>query len=184
MKRIICLYGGPGSSKSTTCAGLYYKLKLAGYEAEMNREYIKNWVWEGRAPLDGDQSYFFAKMARQERIFMKNGIDFIISDSPLILTHYYGLKNDKYEQMFNTSLSMLQNHHGICKDYGYKIDHFFIRRAKKYSPKGRYENEDLAKQRDQEIKEMLEKFSIKYDEVFGDEGCVDSILEIIRKKLD
>lgn len=45
-KRIICLYGGPGTGKSTTCAGLFYKLKIEGYNCEMNREYIKEWVWE------------------------------------------------------------------------------------------------------------------------------------------
>lgn len=181
-KKIICLYGGPGASKSTTCAGLYYHLKLDGYEVEMNREYIKNWVWEGRDPLDGDQSYFFAKMARQERILMKNNIDFIISDSPLILTHYYGLKNDKYEQMFNTSLSMLKNHHGICQDLGYKVDHFFIRRVKPYSTKGRFETEELAKQRDIEIKELLDKLSIKYCEVDGDKDCVNNILNKMKNE--
>lgn len=180
-KRIICLYGGPSCGKSTTCAGLFYNLKLAGYECEMNREYIKDWVWEKRTPQPGDQSYMFAKMARKERLYMANNIDFIITDSPLILTHFYGLKYDKFEQMFNTSLSMLKNHHEICKANGYKVDHFYINRAKKYSNTGRYQTEDEAKQYDKEIKDMLALLGIKYVNVSGDKDCVSNILEFIKE---
>lgn len=176
-KRIICLYGGPSSGKSTTCAGLFYKLKLAGYECEMNREYIKEWVWEGRHPSPGDQSYFFAKMARKERIYMANKLDFIISDSPLILCHYYGMQTDVFEQQFNTSLAMLRNHHQICKANGYKTDHFFIERAKPYSPLGRYEDEAGAVARDSGIKEMLDSLGIKYTTVLGDKDCAEKIID-------
>jgi hypothetical protein len=179
VKRIICLYGGPGISKSTTCAGLYYKLKLSGYECEMNREYIKDWVWEDRLPRDGDQSYFFSKMSRRERIYMGKGMDFIITDSPLILTHFYGLRYDKFEQLFNTSLSMLKNHHSICKENGYKVDHFLLKRVKPYSEAGRLQTEAEAKLIDFEIEEMLKSLGIKYTEVDGDEGAVDSIINLM-----
>ena len=176
IKRIIALYGGPGISKSTTCAGLFYKLKMAGYECEMNREYIKDWVWEDRLPRDGDQSYFFSKMSRRERIYMGKGMDFIITDSPLILTHFYGLRYDKFEQLFNTSLSMLKNHHSICKENGYKVDHFLLNRVKKYSPLGRLQTEEEAKQIDGEIEEMLQSFGIKYTKVDADDDCVDNFI--------
>ena len=79
MKKIVCLYGGPGSGKSTTCAGLFYKLKLLGYNGEMLREYVKDWVWEGRKIHPGDQPYFFAKQSRKERIYVNNDLDFIVS---------------------------------------------------------------------------------------------------------
>ena len=68
MKVIVCLYGGPGTGKSTTGAALYARFKQADYNAEMNREYIKEWVWEGREVKPGDQTYFFAKQARKERL--------------------------------------------------------------------------------------------------------------------
>lgn len=176
IKRIICLYGGPGLGKSTCCAGLFYKLKTMHYECEMNREYIKDWIWEGRPPIDGDQSYFFAKMARKERIFMANKLNFIITDSPLILTHYYGLMYDKFEQKFNTSLSMLRNHHQICKENGYKVDHFLLKRVKPYSELGRNQKEDRAREIDVEIEKLLNDFGVQYQEVDCDENCVDSIL--------
>lgn len=177
--RIIALYGGPGCGKSTICAGLFYKLKLMGYECEMNREYIKDWIFQNKQPIHGDQSYFFAKMSRKERIYMANNLDFIITDSPLILTHFYGLRYDKFEQLFNTSLSMLKNHHSICKENGYKVDHFLLKRVKPYSALGRLQTEEEAKLIDLEIEEMLKSFGIKYTEVDGDEGAVDSIINIM-----
>ena len=177
MKKIICLYGGPGSGKSTTCAGLFYKLKLLQFNCEMNREYVKDWVWEDRKIQDGDQSYFFAKQARKEKLYMQNGVDFIITDSPLILTHYYGMQYDRFEKTHNTSLIMLQNHHGICKSMGYKVEHYFINRKKKYNPSGRLQTEEVARQIDSELRIMLNELGIKYKEIDGDESSVDSIVK-------
>lgn len=162
MRKIVCLYGGPGSGKSTACAGLYHRLKLAGYNAEMNREYIKDWVWEGRRIKPGDQTYFFAKQARRERQYMEQGLDVIITDSPLIMTHFYGLKYDAFEQEFNTSLAMLAQHHAIVKHFGYTVDHFVLSRPEGYDTAGRYQSEEDARQMDNEIEEMLTKRQIRY----------------------
>lgn len=180
VKKIICLYAGPGAGKSTVCAGLFYHLKMMHYECEMNREYIKDIIWSKIKPMDGDQSYFFAKMARKERIFMANNLNFIITDSPLILTHYYGLMYDKFEQKFNTSLSMLKNHHQICKENGYKIDHFLLKRIKSYSELGRNQKEERAREIDGEIEKLLNDFNIKYQEVDSDESCVNNILKLLK----
>src|SRR3990167_3023132 len=102
MKKIICLYGGPGSGKSTMAALLFGKIKQLGFNCELNREYIKEWYWEKRQIQPGDQTYFFAKMSRRERTYILNNLDFIITDSPLIITHFYGLKYDEMEQKYNT----------------------------------------------------------------------------------
>lgn len=51
---IINLIGGPGSGKSTTAAGLFYKLKKLGYNCEMSLEFAKDKVMD-------DQIYIFGK---------------------------------------------------------------------------------------------------------------------------
>ena len=170
MKKIVTLYGGPGTGKSTTCAALFMAAKQAGIDAEMNREYIKVWVWEGRKVKPGDQTYFFAKQARKERQYMESGVELIITDSPLILTHYYGLKYDEFERSHNTSLRMLEQQHAICKKFGYTIDHIFLDRGDRtYNPNGRFQNEEEAIVIDNEIKSFLDEFGIKYRTVsFGD----------------
>ena len=177
-KKIICLYGGPGSGKSTTAAGLFHELKMQGFNCEMNREYIKDWVWEGRKPDEGDQTYFFAKQSRKERILIRNGLDYIITDSPLILTHFYGLKYDWMEQNFNTSEIMLKHHHEFCKRYGYKVEHFILQRTKDYNPAGRNQSEELAKSFDSEIQTLLDTKGIKYTVLAG--NPVQKILELLK----
>lgn len=113
---------------------------------------------------------------------MDCGLDFIITDSPLLLTHYYGMKNDWFEQHHNTSKVRLGHHHGYCKVRGYKIDHFFLERTKPYSESGRYQTEIEAKQVDVEVKQMLDVFDIKYDKVACDENCVSTIIELMKEK--
>lgn len=176
MKKIICLYGGPGSGKSTTAAGLFYHLKMLGYNCELNREYVKDWVWEGREIGEGDQTYFFAKQSRKERVLIRNGLDFIITDSPLILTHFYGLKYDWLEQNFNTSEIMLKHHHEYCKKHGYTTEHFIVERSKEYNPSGRNQTRLEAMEFDTEIRKLLDSKGIKYTCVSG-----DMVMQILEK---
>lgn len=177
MKKIICLYGGPSSGKSTTCAGLFYKLKLAGHTAEMNREYYKDWAYEGRQARPGDQPYIFAKQARSERLYVQNGVGFIITDSPLILSTLYGRKYDEAEQLYNTTLKMLSDHATEVTRQGYRVEHYFVERVKPYSQSGRNETEEQARQLDVETVELLKEVGIKFKCVRGDETAVDEILK-------
>lgn len=182
MKTIVCLYGGAGTGKSTTAAALFAAAKRNGYNAEMNREYIKEWIWEGREIHPGDQTYIFAKGAKKERSYMMKGLNLIISDSPLILTHFYGMKHDKFEQEYNTSLQMLEQHHAISKSYGYKVEHIFLNRKKEYNPAGRFQTEEEAKVFDGQMKQMLSDMKIdfkSYDAI----GTVENeiLLHLIKK---
>lgn len=143
----------------------------------MNREYIKEWVWEDRKVKEGDQTYFFSKMSRSERVYIANNLDFIITDSPLILTHFYGMKYDPYEQKYNTSLNMLKNHHEFCKAKGYKVEHYFLTRAKTYNPNGRNETEEQALAIDKEIMAMMDTLKISYKIINADVNAVNLIIK-------
>lgn len=162
MKRIVCLWGGPGTGKSTTCAGVYNLLKKAGINAEMNREYVKDWVWEGRGIQPGDQTYIMSKQIRKDRILIRAGVDVIITDSPAALAVYYGNKYDPYERDYPVCKAILQQHHEYCKDNGYKADHFFLVRQKAYNPAGRLQTEDEAKEVDIELLSLLADLQINY----------------------
>lgn len=182
MKKIICLWGGPGTGKSTTCAGIFNKLKKMDYNVEMNREYIKEWVWEERKLIDGDQIYITAKQARKEIIYMRNGMDFIITDSPLALTTFYGNIYDKYEREYNACKAIVKQHHQICKDLGYKIEHYFLIRKKPYNPAGRYQDEETAKRFDLEIREFLKKYPMNFKEIDCDDNAEDVIIKDLLRK--
>ena len=177
MKTIVCLWGGPGTGKSTTCAGVFNKLKKLDYNCEMNREYIKDWVWEGREIMPGDQVYITAKQARKELIYMRKELDFIITDSPLALTSFYGNKYDKYEKETQACKTIVKQHHNICKDLNYKVNHYFLIRTKKYNPSGRNQNEETAVLFDSEIKTFLDNFPINYKTIICDKNVEDIIIK-------
>lgn len=182
MKKIVCLWGGPGTGKSTACAGIFSKLKTLGYNVEMNREYIKDWVWEKRRVLPGDQVYITAKQARKEVLYMREGLDFIVTDSPLALTTFYGDIYDKYERENQACRAVVKQHHAICKDLGYKVEHFFLGRTKQYNQAGRNEDETTARQYDVRIRQFLHDYPIKYREVTCDEKTEDSIITLLQEE--
>lgn len=176
-KKIVCLWGGPGTGKSTVTALIFGKLKQLGYNVEMNREYIKDWAWEEREILSGDQVYITAKQARKEIIYMRKSLDFIITDSPLALTTFYGDIYDKYEREFKACKAIVKQHHAICKDLGYKVEHYFLVRTKKYNPVGRYQDEQTAREYDEKIKLFLAAYPINYKTIICDNAAVDEIVE-------
>lgn len=178
MKKIICLYGGPGAGKSTLAAELFVILKKMKFNCEMNREYVKEWVWEGRKVKEGDQTYFFAKQSRKERQYIEQSLDFIITDSPLVLTHFYGLKYDPMERECNTSLIMLKHHHIFCQKNGYKVEHYFVKRKEHYNPSGRNQTEEEAKQYDTEIRELLASLNIRLTDISTAQEIVDQLVNL------
>ncbi len=171
MKKIVCLWGGPGTGKSTTCAGVFNILKKAGFNTEMNREYIKEWVWEGRTLNEGDQVYITAKTLKKEAHYIRKGVEFIVTDSPAALTTFYGNIYDKYEREFGACRLIVKQHHQLCKDYGYKIEHYFLVRTKPYQPEGR-------------LKAFLEDYGIKVKTILCDEHVEQSIVNDLLKDVE
>lgn len=164
--KIINLYGGPGSGKSTTAAGLFNLLKLNGIKAEMSLEYAKDCVWEERTKLLEDQLYIFAKQHRRLLRLKTHKLEYVITDSPLLLSLIYG-KGES--QAFKD----------LVKERFYNFDNLniFLRRVKPYSFYGRGQSEGEAKELDVEILDMLQ--TIPYQEIIGDEFAPSRILEIL-----
>jgi len=173
MKHVICLYGGPGSGKSTTAAHLFALLKQEGKNAELVTEYVKNWVWEDRKILKGDQYYLFAKQSRSERLKYKE-VDFIVTDAPVDLSVIY---ERKFEPKPHICELLVKKHLDIAKDMGVKHHNIFLKRIKKYNQKGRYQSEDEAKIIDQEIKEYLLEFYGGFIEIIGDNNAAENIIK-------
>jgi nicotinamide riboside kinase len=179
VKKIVCLWGGPGTGKSTTCAAVFAMLKKAGFNAEMNREYVKDWVWEGRKINHGDQVYITAKQAKKEATYVRSGVNFIITDSPLSLASFYGDIYDKYEAQFGACKQIVKQHYQLCLDHGYKIEHFFLVRTKEYKTEGRLQDEATARLYDSQIKNFLDNYPINYNTVVCDEWVDQTIFNFL-----
>lgn len=173
MKTVINLYGGPGTGKSTTAAHLFALLKLRGCNAELITEYVKNWVWEGRTIRKNDQYYLFAKQARLESLKFEE-VDYIVTDSPVWLSAIY---EARHEQEPHICQMLIDKHVDLAKSYGVRHRHIFLNRVKRYSPEGRFQTEDQAKEIDEEILNYLKAQKLEFSECIADEGAAPNILK-------
>lgn len=155
MVRRINFYAGPGCGKSTTACDVFAKLKnkviheKLDIQIELVQEYVKSWAWEGIKPKGFDQFYICAQQMRREEIPLRNGVDIIVTDSPLLMQCAYARKylSPYWEHLV-----------GIAEEFEkqYKSLHVFLERGDRpYVPKGRYETLEQAKEMDSYIKSML-----------------------------
>lgn len=179
MTKVINLYGGPGTGKTTNRSRLFTVFKDAGLEVEEVSEYVKMWAWEKRKPVDFDQFYFFGKQCRSEYpLFHK--VDYIITDSPVAISGYYA-------QLFGTPFQatcfrqMVQVYYDMCAQKGVEHIHVFLKRMKPYNPKGRFQTADEAVAIDGEMKHYLKSLGIKFIEVDGNaEGMAELYSQLIQ----
>jgi len=157
---IVNLFSGPGSGKSSTCAGLFSWLKWQGVECEMAMEYAKEKVWEGSLNVLDNQIYIFGK--QHHRIFrLKEKVSVVVTDSPLLLSLIYDSDNNVHLR------NLVLNEVGKCNNLN-----IFLNRKKKYCPNGRIQNEQEAKAIDDKIINMFFHLQLPYEKI---DGCPESI---------
>ncbi len=101
--RVINIFGSPGSGKSTLAAGLFFRMKCMRLSVELVTEFAKDLVWDGINPIGFDQSYILA--SQNHRIQRLDGnVDFVISDSPVLLSHIYGDQTNPFLKNYIDSL--------------------------------------------------------------------------------
>jgi hypothetical protein len=178
-KVIVTLYGGPGTGKSTVAAALFAMFKRGDHNAELVREYIKNWVWEGREVKPGDQIYIASKQSKHERICF-NDVDVIITDSPIWLSEFY---EQKYDNTYPVCEHIVNKHVQLATLAGFEICHIFLHRAKKYNPAGRFQTEAEAKEIDTEILDFIKHKELSFVEYTADGNVEEAIYDYINQKI-
>jgi adenylate kinase family enzyme len=172
---VVNIYGGPGSGKSTTAAGVFSMLKLHDVDCELVTEFAKDLVWEERHKTFENQRLIFGE--QYNRLWRLVGkVDVVITDCPLILNIVY--KPIQYKNNF-------------CNDVLDAINEFvnlniILKRVKKFNPNGRIQNEDVSKMIDCHITQLLDKYKMDWTEFTGDEDGINKttskILSIFEKK--
>ena len=165
------LWGGPGTGKSTTMAGIFHELKLVGESTEVASEWIKEKVWAGLENICKNQLYVFSK--QHNKLWSLDGkVDYIITDSPLGLSYYYGKVVNESNEFFN----LVSN-----KIHGFNNINIFLNRVKDYNKAGRLQNEEHAIEIDFELKTILRSmpntFQIDADK-FAAKKISDAILDM------
>lgn len=168
--KVINLYGGPGTGKSTTAAGLFHLMKLQSMEAELVTEYAKDLVWAERHPMFTEQDYIFAKQNHRIRRLVGK-VDWAITDAPLLLGIFYILDEFPGREHFEKFVKeMFMSYDNI---------NVFLERVKPYNPNGRNQTFEEATSIDAQIKQFLEDHNIPYLTVPADADAPQRILDLI-----
>ena len=153
---VVSLYGGPGSGKSTTCAGLSAALKQDNISCEQVLEYAKELVWENNTTKLADQIYIFGKQNRRTNIVLGR-VDVIVTDSPLLLSIIYGAgKYPEFKALVSEEYKRL-----------WTLNALVMRTPGAYQTEGREQDEQGALAIDAQIKDMLDEQGIVPVPVYG-----------------
>jgi len=172
LKKVINLYGGPGTGKSTIAAGLFYKMKSNRHSVEYVSEYAKELTYEDRLNvLEEDQLYIFAKQHRK-MFRLRNKVDYMICDSPLLLsTIYASIMTEFYnEEAFKKLIVSTNNNYP-------SVDIFLLRNLEyEFETKGRNQNEEESTAIDIKVRKVIsELVSPTYTEMLSDKNTVNLI---------
>jgi hypothetical protein len=170
MTLIINLFGAPGAGKSTTAAGVFYFLKLAGKNVEYVPEVAKAFTWEKRSVSLSCQPYVFGKQFR-DMFRLIGQVEAIVTDSPVFLSAFYMWKYPNDIVDAETFMPYVIDQAKMLGGYNY-----FLNRTKDYNPKGRNQTAEESDQFSKEMKYLLQLHDIPYTEMDGNADAVDQIV--------
>ena len=172
---VVNLYGAPGAGKSTGAAYIFSRLKMAGVNAELVTEFAKDKVWEESKAVFQNQQYIFGKQYfRLTRLDGK--VDVVITDSPILLSAYYGGNETHIAREFNQFVEVVANE---------AFDHYdaFIHRVKPYNPAGRFQNEEESDGIASELEFFLSNKHVDLHHYNGDIEGYDQIVDDILRMM-
>jgi len=168
--KVVNLFGGPGTGKSTTAAGLFHLMKLQSMEVELVTEYAKDLVWAERSTMFSEQDYIFAKQNHRLRR-LRGKVDWVVTDSPIILGHFYMPDDFPGKEPFSQFVNEMYN--------SYDNINIFLTRDKAYNPNGRNQTENEAKVIDKMIMNYLNDNNIPSHTVLANKDAPSVILSDI-----
>lgn len=152
------------------------KLKRKGINAEYVSEFAKDKVYESNDEVFKHQEYMFGKQSfKMGRI--KNKVDVMIVDSPLLLCAVYYTDIVLGEDFNKTVLNVFNS---------YDNRNYLLVRNHTYENSGRFQNEEEANEVRNMIIKMLDDMNISYETTtssdYNCETIVNKIVEEIKKR--
>lgn len=158
---VINAFAGPGAGKTTSCLEIAEKLKKQGFVTEYVQEYAKELVYDNNLiMLDGHYEHQFAilneQMKRINRLYGK--VDFIVTDSPILLNNTY-LNEDKNTEVYLAYSDSVNKLYGLYNNFNYFVE----RDTSVFEKEGRIHNLEQSIAIDNELKNMLHNNQIDFD---------------------
>lgn len=150
MTKIINLFGGPGTGKSTTAALVYAEMKQRGFKVELVREVAKDLLYRRNFDLMKNQSYVFAMQEKRLLDVLnadeRHRPDYIVTDSPLLLGVVYCKNDDGMEYVITNAFNSYEN------------VNFLLERDFDYASDGRRECEKSARRVHSDVRRLLSSY--------------------------
>lgn len=148
MTQIINFFGRPLSGKSALCAGVFAEMKFAGFSVECAWDYSKELLYEGKLPKTSQMMIFYQQRKRIDRLLGK--VDFILTDSPLLMGLVYGEKETIVSGVILGSVDETVN------------TNVYVHRNSIDPLQENYNNQHITHIEDEEIPCMLKKYGYTY----------------------
>lgn len=170
--KVINFFGGPGSGKSTTAAGVFYGMKVtAQHPVELVTEHAKELTYDKAWDLLKNQQKVTSEQDLRQRRLLGQ-VDYVVTDSPLLLGCVYGAgawaEDWAHQQWWNLF-------------HSYDNINVFVERAKPYQPYGRSQDEDEARIMDRRLRKLTEDIIDFY--VPGDDLAPARVMQFLGLKL-
>jgi len=169
MTLVANLFAGPGAGKSTMAASLFAELKRKNINCELVTEFAKDKVWEESYGVLDNQLYVFAKQFHWlRRLFGK--VDVIVTDSPLLLSLYYGCK-----ESYVFKALVMEQHNKM------ETLNLFVERdpSRDYDERGRMQTLDEAVEIDKSLKKLLAENDVDFTSFIADERNVSKMSDLV-----
>lgn len=166
---VINFFAGPGAGKSTTAAGVFHEMKLKHYDVELVTEFPKDLVYQQRWNMFFEQADIFTEQHHRQRRLVQYGVKYCVTDSPLLLCHMY-ISKDYYRNLLPLVNEAFNSFDNI---------NIFLKRTKKYNPKGRNQTEDESREIDRKTLDLLFEQKQKFYMINGDHKAPKKIIQIV-----
>lgn len=170
---VINLWGAPGSGKSTTAAGLFFLMKINKYKVELVTEYAKDLVWDRHEVMFGNQLAIFSEQNRRLHRLIDHGMDFAITDSPLLLPAFY-----KPKGYYATFDAMVEE-----TFHSYNNLNYFLERVESFEKIGRRHNEAESLRIAEDLKVFMEQKDVEFTRIQANPTTPDVLFKDIQKRL-
>jgi nicotinamide riboside kinase len=154
-------------------ARVYAELNRQGaVVAELVREFVKTWAYEGREPDEWDQVFMFVNQLHAEHRLAKAGVKVIVTDSPVLLQCVYATFKNGTTGLHQTKLALRwENAHP-------SLD-FFVERQVAYDPSGRFQTPGALAGIDERIEACLQDWRIHYLKVVPNDW--ETIIQTVKE---
>lgn len=142
--KVINLWGGPGSGKSTTAAALFSAMKKRGLKVELVREFAKDLTYQKDYGSLTNQLYVTGQQDHRLRSLVGQ-VDYAITDSPLPLALAYC--GSEYKGWLEDAI--------LGAYYRYDNYDILLTRTKEYQTYGRNQTKTEALEVDLEVRKLF-----------------------------